>query len=154
MAGTRITITPDDAQLRAGLLLLQSELGGQGMRALMQDIGEAMYNSTLDRAAQEESPDGIHWLDLSPRYARYKAKERPGLPMLKFDDHMLGDRFTYQLDGDNAVEVGTNAVQGATQQFGRGPIPARPWLGISEDDTNAILEIGAEHLQAAIDRAT
>ncbi len=52
--------------------------------------------------------------------------------------------------GKDFAEVGSNAVQAAMMQFGGsrsefpnlwGNIPARPFLGLSEDDETAIVEI-------------
>ena len=45
----------------------------------------------------------------------------------------LRGTLAYQVGAD-WVEVGSPLVYGATHQFGRGPIPARPYLGLSADD--------------------
>jgi len=47
------------------------------------------------------SPDGTPWAALSPRYAKRKERERPGVPKLKFDNHMLGDRLSQTCVGDD-----------------------------------------------------
>jgi phage gpG-like protein len=149
MAGVSVTITVDDAEVQAMLSRLV-EFGGEPIQQALGDVGEALYTSTLERAALEESPDGVRWADLNPRYAKRKAKLRPGLPMLRFDNHMLGDMFSYQV-GDGFVDIGTGAIYGARQQLGGGGITARPFLGESEQDATTLREILAEHLQGAID---
>lgn len=47
----------------------------------------------------------------------------------------------YQVTGPGRVEVGSALVYAATHQFGRGGIPARPFLGISRRDERQIGEI-------------
>jgi len=87
------------------------------MTTLFADIGEYLLRSTRDRAARQISPEGSAWQALSPRYKARKDKERPGLPMLKYDNHMLGDRLSYQVEG-GALLLGTSAPYGARMHFG------------------------------------
>lgn len=153
MAGVNITV--DDTQVQ-GLFKRLVHAAGDTDQAL-RDIGEYEIRATRERAAREESPDGTPWVKLSPRYAARKAKKRGGAPILKFDNHMLGDRLNYQV-GDTWVEIGTNVPYGALHQFGGtsgmapGPaaVPARPWLGLSDEDTTEIRTILADHLAAAV----
>lgn len=149
MAGARVTITVDDADLQATLNRL-ADFGGAPLQAALGDVGEHVLNTTRDRAARQQAPDGTPWVPLSPKYAKRKEKKRPGAPILKFDLHLLGDRLSYQL-GDGHVDIGTSALYGATHQFGRGAIPARPFLGLSAEDERDVLEILGEHLELAID---
>lgn len=149
MAGAKVEIEVDNAAALAALQGAQNALRGAGLHATLEDIGEYMLRATRESAAEEVSPDGLAWPALSPRYARRKAKLRPGLPMLKFDNHMLGDRLSYQVDdAGGAVYIGTSAPQGATQHFGRGAIPPRPWLGVNDADAEEILAIVHDHLAA------
>jgi len=141
MAGARVEITVDDAELKATLGRAIEALGTEGMAPLLGELGEYLLGTTRDRAATETGPDGEEWPALSPRYARRKQKLRPGLPMLVFDRHMLGDRLAWQIVGDTLL-VGTSAPYGARQQFGDGEgdrgIKARPWLGVSHADGDGI----------------
>lgn len=149
MAGVSITI--DDGQVQ-GLFKRLVHAAGDTDQAL-RDIGEYELRATRERAAREESPDGTPWVKLAPRYAARKAKKRGGAPILKFDNHMLGDRLNYQV-GDNWVEIGSNVPYGALHQFGGKPgmaagpaaVPARPWLGLSDQDTAEIKQILTDHL--------
>lgn len=92
-------------------------LDDSGMTAMLADIGEYLLRSTRERGAREISPDGTAWQALSPRYKAQKDKRRPGLPMLKYDNHMLGDRLSYQVEGA-ALLLGTSAPYGARMHFG------------------------------------
>jgi len=71
------------------------------------------------------------WKPLSPRYARMKAQMYPGKPILKATEEMFtqvsGRSGVYVLT-DRSVELGTELIYAATQQYGRGKIPARPFL--------------------------
>ena len=115
MAGVRVEIV--DGKLNASLRRAGEQLGPRGLELLLRDIGEALFNSTRERAAQQVSPGGTKWQKLSPGYKKWKDKKRPGRPILKFDNHMLGDRLSYQVSG-NSVLVGTSAPYGAAHQFG------------------------------------
>lgn len=137
MAGARVEITVEDAELQATLGRAIDALGTEGMAPLFGELGEYLLGTTRDRAATETGPNGEEWPALSPRYARRKQKLKPGLPLLVFDRHMLGDRLAWQIVGDT-LYVGTSAPYGARQQFGGGGIPARPWLGVSQTDGEGI----------------
>jgi phage virion morphogenesis protein len=111
----RVEITADTAS--AALSNALDAMQGDGLRLMLEDIGEYVLRSTRDRAAQQKAPDGTAWAPLSPRYKRLKDKKRPGLPMLRFDFHMLGDQLSQQVQGNDLV-IGTSAPYGARQHFG------------------------------------
>lgn len=139
----RVEITKDTAgpALKRALAAMQ----GQGRELMLGQMGEYLVRSTRERAARQVDPDGDKWPALSPAYARRKAKKRPGVPMLKFDFHMLGDQFSHQVDSQGLL-VGTNAPYGAAQHFGRGALPERRWLGLSRIDRTRLLEIADDHI--------
>lgn len=111
----RVEITQNTAS--PALKRLLGKLRGDDRELMLAQMGEYLMRSTRERAAREESPDGSKWRPLSPRYAKRKAKKRPGVPLLKFDFHMLGDQFAYQVDAQGLL-LGTNAPYGAIHQFG------------------------------------
>lgn len=80
-------------------------------------IGEYLVRSTRDRAEVQVDPTGSPWAPLSPRYKKWKDGKRPGVPILKFDFHMLGDQLSHQVI-NHELFVGTNAKYGAIHQFG------------------------------------
>jgi len=139
MSGARVEITVDDKDVQAALQQAVDALGPDGLAPLLGELGEYLLGTTRDRAATETGPDGEAWPALSPRYAKRKQRLQPGRHMLVFENHMLGDGLSWQIDGD-ALYVGTNAPYGARQQFGGGGIPARPWLGVSDADVEGIQE--------------
>lgn len=104
---------------------------------LFGDIGEYLIESTQARFDVQQSPDGEPWLPLSPRYARRKPKNADRILVL---DALMRDTLAYNA-GPREMEFGTNRIYAATHQFGRGNIPARPFLGISDDDENEILKL-------------
>ncbi len=154
MAGARIELDVNTDTAAAALDFVSARLSPEGRKLLLSDIGEYLLRSTRDRGVDQVDPDGNRWRALEPSYARWKKKKRPGVPILKFDNHMLGDQLSWQLDGDAAVLVGTNAIYGAIHQFGsRDPhrgIPARPWLGISDQDADEIVQLTQDHIRAAL----
>lgn len=111
----RVEITTDTAS--PALKRLIAKLQGAGRAQMLGHMGEYMLRSTRDRAALEIDPDGRKWRPLEPGYARWKRKKRPGVPILKFDFHMLGDRLAYQVDDDGLL-VGSSAPYAARHQFG------------------------------------
>lgn len=153
MAGARIYLGLDAGAAATALAGLGRQLDDNGRALMLGRIGEYLLGSTRERAAEQVSPAGVPWAALSPRYAKYKEKKRPGVPKLKFDFHMLGDQLSQQVDGDTLL-VGTSAPYGAIHQFGgrvtvhdaetgqafQAEMPARPWLGISDKDQVAIAE--------------
>lgn len=116
MAGARIEIIKDTA--RPALRRAIAKLQGEGRQLMLEDMGEYLLRSTRERAAKQIDPNGVPWQPLSARYKRWKDKKRPGVPILKFDAHMLGDQLSYQVQ-DDALLVGTNAPYGASHQFGQ-----------------------------------
>ena len=117
MAGTRVVLDIVTDEIGPAIERLLGFVGGKGMNLALDDIGEALLTSTRDRAAREVDPSGNAWAPLSPRYKKLKDKKRPGVPRLKFDNHMLGDQLSHQVI-NNDLFVGTNAKYGAIHQFG------------------------------------
>lgn len=125
MAGARIEFEVDTKIASTALAKAVDALGGDGLTLLLSDIGEYLLRATRDRAAQELSPDGQRWRALEPNYAKWKSGKRPGVPILKFDNHMIGDQLSHQVEGTTLL-VGTNAPYGAAHQFGANiKMPAR-----------------------------
>ena len=149
MAGANLEVTLVGAdEFQRAIERAEQHLVGSERRLMLQDIGEYLLNATRERAGKEVGPDGRPWQPLSPRYAERKARKRSGRKLLIFDRHLLGDQLSTQLVGDDAVAVGTNAVYGAAHQFGVGRrgLPARPWLGISDEDDAEMAAIAEDHL--------
>ena len=156
MAGVRITVDFKGAEAVSRVLRRLSE-AGQNLEPALADIGETLVNSHQERWRLEQSPDGEPWAPLSEDYAEWKRRKRPNAGILVFDDLLRG-QLAYVVSGD-VLLVGTNRPYGARHQFGfDGPdalgrhtnTPARPWLGISNANESAILDIVCDHLADSI----
>lgn len=123
MAGTRLTIDYDDADVRSAIGNAMTQLDNP--QPLFESIGAGLLNSTQARFRKDgqASPEGIDWAALSPRYAVQKERKRPGQPILSYDGYL--QKVVYQVRPDG-VEVGSNLPYAARQQFGGTfAIPAR-----------------------------
>lgn len=142
----------DDEEILAALRRLQNH--SSNLRPVLRKIGDNLKESTKRRFASKTAPDGHAWLSNaeSTQWARkklpgggYSIKGRDD-PLI--DGGTLGDTIAYQLFGHDGVQIGSPMKQAAMMQFGGdksefhqlwGDIPARPYLGVSEDDKNNIL---------------
>lgn len=176
MAGASIKITFDDSAVREALDRLAR--AGADLRPAFADIGEHLLISHRERWDRQVDPDGKPWKPLSDATLRRKmlkgvrrgkdAKRKSlttrgrtkagaiaalGRAQILVESGDLRDTLSYDAR-TNQLAFGTNRKYGATHQFGdpeRG-IPARPFLGLSGDDRDAILEILADHLDRALGR--
>jgi phage virion morphogenesis protein len=131
--------------------LQQIQQRGGNLRPLLLEIGEDLTESTKQRFITTTAPDGEKWLLNSVLSTLlYKEGDTP-----LTDEGHLAASIHYAMLGNDGVEIGTNAVQGAMMQFGGtkaefpqlwGDVPARPYLGLSEQDKQAILELIADYL--------
>jgi phage virion morphogenesis protein len=130
----------DDSDLQSAIDGLVDKLGGD-LRPVMVDIGEYMLLATrTDRFDKQTAPDGSPWTPLKPSYAKAKAKKSNALDGILTLTGAMRDGITYEAL-PQAVVIGSNRIYAATHQFGRGPIAARPFLGVSETDAGEIREI-------------
>jgi phage gpG-like protein len=98
------------------------------------DIGESLLLSHEDRWDKQVSPDGQAWLPLSETYRKTKPQNKDKILVL----YGYLKNLHYQVNG-NGLELGTDKVYAATQQFGD---PSdRPFLGISHDDEDDMIGI-------------
>jgi phage virion morphogenesis protein len=139
----------NDAEVIAGLQRLLDKTGN--IRPAQSEIGELVADSTKRRFGTTTSPEGISWAANSDITIERKGHARP----LTGTSGVLMDSIHSVLDGDFAVEIGSGQDQAAMMQFGGtkeefphlwGDIPARPYLGISEEDKAAILAVIGRHL--------
>ena len=156
-----ITITVQDTAVLSGLAAMKAV--ADDLAPVLADIGAELESSTVKRFISNVGPDGVPW---SPS-ARAKAE---GTPTLVQHGH-LRDSIHYEVAGD-AVEVGSNLIYAGIHQVGgtisaKGEalaftlangafvmtksvtIPARPYLGMSDNDNATVLDIVGEHLARA-----
>lgn len=144
MAGAKtvIDITINDAELKAELQKLTAKLNN--LRPFFNDVGETLLNSTRARFRSQTDPDGKAWKPLSEDYKRHKKRNKDKI--LTLYGHLRGT-LVKQANKDS-LRVGTPLIYGATHQFGRPKwnIPDRPFLGLSADDRNDLLDALNEYL--------
>ena len=120
-------------------------------REALDGIGGAWVSSTLERFDSGTAPSGTRWKP------SLRARQTGGQTLVEHGT--LKNSNTYQVVGDDTVEVGTNVPYAAAHQFGvtiepKSPggrlrfklpngrwvspksvtLPARPFLGVDDDD--------------------
>jgi phage virion morphogenesis protein len=112
----------------------------------LRDIGEYLTESTQQRFEDMETPDGEKWEELAPGTIINKQKTGQSDKILR-GYGPLSDLLSYQL-GNDQLQFGSNMEYAASMHFGRdsGNIPAREFLGFSEQDEDEILAIFHQYL--------
>ena len=131
----------------------------------MRDIAAALEAAVSDSFTSEQSPAGDPWADLShhTKIRRAKNKKWPG-QILQVSGRLVNS-ITSRYDSFSA-QAGTNLAYAPTHQFGAakgefgstrrghpipfGDIPARPFLGRSQDLDEDILDALNRHFQDAL----
>jgi phage virion morphogenesis protein len=165
MAGASIKVTVREGDLLEAFRRLREKDGGLEQAAL-KNIGQQLVKSVRRRFSAQKAPDGTAWKPLNPEYAKGKR----GTKMLQeqgMRSGLLGS-IVYQV-GPHRVAVGTNKIYAAIHQFGgtivprngdflafrmggkvvfarKVVIPARPYLGISTEDRQEILQVVEDHI--------
>ncbi|WP_036244705.1 phage virion morphogenesis protein [Methylobacter tundripaludum] len=144
-----INVEIDTNQISAELNRLLARTGN--LSPALREIGEILTESTKQRFASTTGPDGQQWAPNPPSMLDRKRGSRP-----LTDEGTLGDTIDYQLQGADALLIGSPMEYAAMQQFGGtkaefpflwGDIPARPFLGISSEDRSDILDSLTQYLQ-------
>lgn len=169
-----IELEINDAQVRAAFASLQSSL--TDMHPAMDEIGQTMVLSTKTRMQAGVSPDGTPFAPRSAvTLARYAAEGKKYGPKPLWLTGTMRQNVAHAATSDS-VSWGSNAIQAAVMHFGAdqgefgaavgrtkpsekrarsqdyftpipwGRIPARPFVGLSDQDRIDIGEIIAEWL--------
>jgi phage gpG-like protein len=137
------------------------------MTPVMDAIGELLLVSAQDRMRDGEQPDGAPFVPRAQttldRYAKLGLTF--GAPLNVSGD--MRNTLFYEADQDS-VEYGSNALQAAVMQFGAakgafgktsngpsipwGTIPARPFIGLSDEDQDNIIAELEEWLEETATR--
>jgi phage gpG-like protein len=146
----------------------------QNLRPALQDIGELLVDSTKRRFGTSTGPDGQRWAPNSQvtilRYlglnkgsfskrgglTKNGAARSAGKKPLIGDSGDLSRQIYPVLEGSNTLLIGSSPIYAAVQQFGAkkqafgqapwGDIPARPFLGVSDQDRTDILDTISDYL--------
>ncbi|WP_109078928.1 phage virion morphogenesis protein [Aggregatibacter kilianii] len=131
-------------------------------KLMFSEMGEELLAIHFARFVAQKAPDGTPWEPLNEQYRESKKKNADKI--LTLVGHLRGT-LRYQAD-DAGVVFGSDREYAAIHQFGgtitakKGKaltvlgklvksvdIPARPWLGLSADDEQRLLEIARKHLK-------
>lgn len=116
---------------------------------LLYVVSVLIEDQTKLRIADEKtSPEGEPWAPWSARYAGTRNARNSRRHSLLVGEGDLRDSIQSYSRGSEAV-VGSPLIYAATHQFGDASrnIPARPYLGISADNHQAIEELVAGQLE-------
>ena len=163
-----IEIEFNDAEVTQALRRVAARLSD--LTPLMQEIGELLVATTEQRFKDGKSPEGLAWAPKSEVTVERQKRSPDGYdPRLLFWKGTLASGIHAEIRPDQ-VAVGSPMIYAATMQFGAaqgafgafigrdklgrdhfhhipwGDIPARPFLGISDGDRDAILGIAREYL--------
>lgn len=146
MAETRIEFDLSPAEA----LLKEVASRVTDMTPVMADLGEVLIASTKRRFPDGVGPDGSAW---APNSEATLARKRGTKPLIG-ETGMLSQQIFYEAS-PTGVSWGSNLIYAAVQQLGAGKgvfgtmangspiplgdIPARPYLGVSEEDQVAIV---------------
>jgi len=156
-----VKIEVNSREITSALDALQNAIGN--VDPALKEIGEYLIDSTKQRFNDSEAPDGSRWEDNSPvtllNYAsRFKTKrasrikkKKPGIGETK----QLSTQIFYQV-ANGELELGSPLKYAGTFHYGAkkgqyakrtpwGDIPARPFLGLSDDDQSTLLGIIRAH---------
>ena len=122
-------------------------LGRVNKRTALIQLAGVVESQTKRRIISEKTdPEGKAWVPLDNRYAEYRKNTTATRPYANNNPNdilrlsgQLVERVGYVVQGSGAY-VGVNSPYAATHQFGddsRG-IPARAFLGISDDNEHEI----------------
>lgn len=148
-----IEIDYNDREVQEGLQALERAAGN--LRPALLEIGEHLLESSKQRFGRLIGPSGERWPANSPVTVARKGRNQP----LTGETGQLQDSLHYQLINKNTLELGSPLEYASMQQFGGsreefphlwGDIPARPFLGVSNDDRDEILDIVQDHLERAL----
>ena len=131
----KFRIDVDDRAARRALRDLLRR--GEDLSPVLRSVGELLVNASRARFDAQRSPEGAAWEPLKPRTLARKKRNRDKI--LTERGQLRGTLAVGRVDADSVV-VGSPEKYAATPQFGRGAIPARPFLGVSDADARGIRE--------------
>jgi len=164
MAGATLRTEIDDEAIHQALRRIRRV--AESPAAALKDAGEYLQRAVDDRFRSETDPEGRPWEPLSEFT---KANKRNDKILTERGGPGLRGSIHYRVDGDT-LEQGTNKIYAAIHQFGgtitakkgslaigdpKGAfamvksvrIPARPYLGISDEDQREIERILLRHAE-------
>ena len=128
----RFVVSTDGLGEALGTLRLLATKG-EKLEPLLDELGQDEVARVVQRFEQSRSPDGTAWQAL--KRPRPRGGDRP-----LQDTGVLMGSITAQAPG-NILPIGTATDYAHYHQFGTQHIPARPFLGVTDDLLASIKEL-------------
>lgn len=128
----RFVVSTDGLGEALGTLRLLATKG-EDLTPMLDELGQDEVARVVQRFEQSRSPDGTAWQAL--KRPRPRGGDRP-----LQDTGVLMGSITAQAHG-NILQIGTATDYAHYHQFGTQHIPARPFLGVSDDLLASIKEL-------------
>lgn len=103
---------------------------GEDLTPMLDELGEDEVTRVMLRFESGTAPNGVWWDELT---------SRDGQPLM--DTGRLYNSIEAQVIGKHRLQVGTATDYAHYHQFGTQHIPARPFLGVSDDLLASIKEL-------------
>lgn len=151
MSGFQIEVEIQDASLRG--LFDRLIAAGEDLSPVMADIAEGWLAHTQDRFDTQTAPDGRKWDPISDDHRRRKQARGQRQDILQMEGNLRD--FLHQDYGSDYARVSAQPLPyAAIHQFGGTPgmsagaaaIPARTYLGASDDDLAWMSSVLAGHI--------
>ncbi len=121
------------------------------MRQFWASVGMYVQRQTIrERFNKEQTPESKKWKPLAESTIRRRKKrhKRGNMKILQ-DTGELRRSIAYEAN-DDSVRVGSKLKYARTHQFGRGKIPARPFLGVTESEKKHITSMFGQYIKRHI----
>ena len=128
----RFVVSTDGLGEALGTLRLLATKG-EDLTPMLDELGQDEVARVVQRFEQSRSPDGTAWQAL--KRPRPRGGDRP-----LQDTGVLMGSITAQVHG-NTLQIGTATDYAHYHQFGTQHIPARPFLGVSDDLLASVKEL-------------
>ena len=142
MSDKPIEIKIDNKDVERKLLELAQK--GKNLRPLMKNIAGIFASATEENFKNEGRPD--KWTELSEVTKKQRTKQKKWPGQILQVSGQLASSISTQYDDESAV-IGSNLDYAAIHQLGgqagknkKVEIPARPYLKLTDDDFNEILD--------------
>ena len=147
-----IEIRYDDRRLQQLLNRLQGRV--DNLEPAMREIAGHLVDSVAGSFESQSAPDGTAWEPLADSTIRERLRRGYGAGPILERSGDLASRILADWDDEVAV-AGTNLIYAATHHYGdeRRSIPARPFLGVTDEARSAIVGSLLDHLGEPLDGA-
>lgn len=125
----RFAVSTDGLDEALGTLRLLAAKG-EDLSPMLDELGEDEVTRVMLRFESGTAPNGVWWDELT---------SRDGQPLM--DTGRLYNSIEAQVIGKHRLQVGTATDYAHFHQFGTKHIPARPFLGVSDDLLASIKEL-------------